>query len=271
MRPYFNINPSNTTNPPNGAGVKRARPQSQAQAVQAPQSQPRRQGPAQHPIPQMYDFSKSGNPYHPPQSQPPPPQSQMYPTHPAHYTAGVPGPVVPFSDLNPNPIPGCVPLPPSIPATRSSPVQARPAVYPTPPVTAPAPAPVPTPTPVRESSPPIEESQTTEIQAEVETQPFPETQYSPPKSSSSSCEKPTNAQIQKSSIPESSDETPNDNDMKPSSGVVMGDLLSLEDDYPALDDHPAMDPYEGMPWSRAQGQGRVQSEQAVSSANFNTS
>jgi hypothetical protein len=49
-----------------------------------------------------------------------------------------------------------------------------------------------------------------------------------------------------------------------SSGVVMGDLLSLEDDYPALDDHPAMDPYEGMPWSRAQGQGRVQSEQAVS-------
>jgi hypothetical protein len=149
-----------------------------------------------------------------------------------------------------------------MPTTRTSPIQIRPTAYPTPPVTAPAP------TFVREPSPPIEESQPpeTQVEVEVETQPFQETQYSPPKSSSSSCEKPTNAQIQRSSIPESSDETPNDNNMKASSsGVVMGDLLSLEDDYPALDDHPAMDPYEGMPWSRAQGQGRVQSEQAVSS------
>jgi len=245
MRAYFDINP-----PVNGAGVKRPRPQSQSQQPRRPQ-----------PMPQMYDFANPGYPHHQHPIPPPTGQPQMHPTYPSTSTNYVP----PAAETVPQaPSPGYVPTPvhPAIPTTRTSPIQSKPAVYPTPPVTVPS--------PVRELSPPVEESQRTEtqneVEVEVETQPLLETQYSPPKSSSSSCEKPTNAQIQRSSILESSDDT--QNELKPASGAVR-DLLSLEDEYDTgLGDHPAMDPYEGMPWSRGLGQGYDQaqspSERAVS-------
>jgi hypothetical protein len=233
MRPYFNIG---ATVPANNAGVKRARPQIQSlsQVRRAPP-------PPQYPAPQMYDFAGSDNhPYHPS-------QGPLHPTHSTHLpTQEYPGLPTPLTST------GGVIIPPTMPIPRTSP--------PVPTQTAPLALPIPSTQtePIRESSPtPLEESQSAETQ-------FLETQHSAPKgSSSSSCDKPSNAQIQKSSPNLESDETYEDPPKRDTSTAVEGDLLSMDDDEmkysPGLAAHPALDPYEGMPWSSnmaQNGQGR---------------
>jgi len=235
MRPYFNIG---ATIPVNNAGIKRPRPQSQSQ----PQDQIRRAAPPPHyPVPPTYDFGQSdippsGHTYHPSQA----PLQYPYPTYPP--TQGYQGLPTPLSST------GEVIIPPTMPVPRTSPP------VPTQTQTAPPPLPIPQ-TPaesIREPSPPpAEESEP------VETQ-FLETQYSTPKgSSSSSCDKPSNAQIQKSSPNLESDETLEDIPKMDTSTAVKGDLLSMDDDEirysPGLAAHPALDPYEGMPWSSNMG------------------
>jgi len=230
MRPYFNIG---ATIPVNNAGVKRSRPTQSQSQVRRPPPTP------QYPVPPMYDFGQSDipppvHPYQPSQA----PIHHPYPTYPP--TQGYPGLPTPTTSTAGVIIPPTLPMPPTSPPEPQTVHPALPIL----PNTA---------EPGRESSPPpLEESQSAETQ-------FLETQYSAPKgSSSSSCDKPPNAQIQKSSQIIESDETLEDLPKRVTSTPAEGDLLSMDDEEisysPGLAAHPALDPYEGMPWSSNMGQ-----------------
>jgi len=217
IRPYFDIT---SDAPQNNAGMKRSRPQSQSQS----QSQVRRGPgpPIPYLAPQMNGFSQSST-RHP--AIPNGITGQQYPTY--SYT-GLPTPATTTGSMA---TPSTVLVPQSSP---NAPVA----------ISIP-PTPLPTEIIRDPSPPPAEESLPTETQ-------FLETQYSAPKgSSSSSCDKPSNAQIQKSSPHIESDETVED---KPRSSTAVDDLISMDDEEirysPGLASHPALDPYEGTPWSR---------------------